>query len=138
MADLFGIGYEIWAIFALIGFTVFYLLFKRNIKGIPVILKWIYKNGSALQLRAQQDLGGIFIYVMNARGKKVETLKQTGLPLEVSILSNRFKAYVETNIDNLGYKTTLAELKNKGFKVSSQPDKKKGRIKAYLIGKEPS
>src|SRR6266849_182915 len=89
---LFGLPPELIAIFALSFILIAFAMFKYQVKGIPIVVKWIHKNGAAWQMRARQDLNGLFIDVLSIRGKRLEVLKQTGLALEVSVLPDKFKA----------------------------------------------
>lgn len=70
------------------------LYFRSSVKGLPVMIRWIYKNGQAVLFKGQQDVGGLFIGVLNARGKRAESLKATGTPIEVFYVPEKAKAYV--------------------------------------------
>jgi len=134
---LFGLPPELLAIFTIAIVVVIWAFFRFNVKGVPVMLIWIYKNGSALMMRAQEDLQGIFLNVMKG-SKKVETLKKTGLPLQVKYLPNKFSAYIDIPKDQTINDEVLKRLRDKGFKMSPTKWSRKGIIKAYLIEKEAS
>lgn len=102
------------------------------------MLKWIYKTGSALQFRVQQDLNGLFINVLSARNKKLETLTQGAQPLEVTLLPDKVKFYI--NPEERGERLdeeTMKMLAAKGFKIEETRRGKKNKLKGYLIYTEP-
>lgn len=134
---LFGLPPELLAIFVLAILGIAFFFFKFQVKGVPVMLTWIYKNGSAVMLRAQEDLQGIFLNVLKG-SKKVETLKKTGLPLQVRYMPNKFQAYIDVPKDQTINDDVLRRLKDKGFKITPTKYTRKGEVKAYLIDKEPS
>lgn len=133
---LFGLPPELVGLFAIVAVIMVYAVLKYNVKGVPVQLLWIYKNGSALLMRSKEDMQGIFLEVMNARGKKLETLKKPGLALPVKVMPDKFTAYVEMPKNTTMQDSTLVELRSKGFKISPAKQNRKGVIKAYLIEKE--
>ena len=86
MADFLGVGYEIWAFFIIIAIPIAVILRRRgptSIRAMPVKVLWELKNGAAYLLPAKEDLNGVFVYVVNARGKKILSLMKEGQPIEV-------------------------------------------------------
>src|SRR5207247_1786774 len=87
MADFLGIGYEIWTLFIIIAIPSIVILRRRgptSIRAMPVKVLWELKNGAAYLLPAKADLNGVFVDVVNARGKKILSLMEQGQPLEVT------------------------------------------------------
>src|SRR6058998_54048 len=98
MADLFGIGYEIWAFFALIFLAVFYTVNKTRIRDIPVNVLWFLKTGAVYMMRAKEDIAGVYIDIFKGRrAKKLTTLGKAGLPIEVTVIPEKAKAYLINN-----------------------------------------
>src|SRR5271157_2208432 len=62
--------------------------FRTSVQGQPVLVDWIYRNGSAVRLRAKEDLQGVFLTIQNLKGKVVSTIKKRGLPLEIVDISH--------------------------------------------------
>ena len=86
MADFLGIGYEIWGLFIIIAIPIAIILRRRgptSIRAMPVKVLWELKNGAAYLLPAKEDLNGVFVDVVNARGKKILSLMKEGQPIEV-------------------------------------------------------
>ena len=50
---------------------------------MPVKVLWELKNGAAYLLPGKEDLNGVFVDVVNARGKKILSLMKEGQPIEV-------------------------------------------------------
>src|SRR5437867_3624020 len=100
MADLFGIGYEIWGFFALIFFAVFYTVNKSRVKSLSVNTLWMLASRAAYLFPSKQDRNGIYVDVKVARGKKAVSLLQEGLPLEVREIPKNGKAYVIGGTEN--------------------------------------
>jgi hypothetical protein len=134
---LFGLPPELVLGFTLAIVAVIFLFFRFQVKGVPVMLVWIYKNGSAIMLRAREDLQGIFLDVLKS-GKKAEIIKKTGLALPVRYLPNNFKAYIEPPKNRFTETAIIKDLRTAGFKVNVQRTDRKGAVKAYLIEKEAS
>ncbi len=133
-----GIDDTLWLVIigAILAFS--YILFTRQVKGVPYSLKWIYKTGSALQLTVGQDLNGLFISVMNARGKKLETLTKDAEPLEVTVIPPKVEFYMDpkeagTTLDA----DTTALIESKGFKVKERREGRKQKFRGYLVYNEP-
>lgn len=129
---VFGLPPEVFVVIILAVVGIVFLFFRFQVKGVPVYLVWIYKNGTAVWLKAREDLQGIFLDVIKG-GKKVEVLKKTGLALPVRYLPNNFKAYIETPAKNVQLVGAMAELKMKGFTVEERSDRVQGRIRRHLI-----
>lgn len=140
---VFGLPVELVAIIVLAMVGIVFLFFRFQVKGVPVNLIWIYKNGSAIMFRAREDLQGIFLDIIKS-GRKAEIIKKTGLPLAVRYVPDKFNAYIDTPAANKNIESAMQELRVKGFKVIEQPDRKRGffprptLIKGYIIQKEPS
>jgi hypothetical protein len=134
---LFGLPPELILIFTVAAVFVIWGFFRFQVKGVTVSLIWIYKNGSAIMLNAQQDLQGIFLYVIKGR-RKVETLKKTGMPLQVRYLPPKFKAYMETPKNHALDDPNFKALREKGFKITPERHDRRGNIKAYLLEKDGS
>jgi hypothetical protein len=137
---LFGLPPELVVIFTIALIAIVFGILRYQVKGMPVVVKWLRKNYSAVQFRAQEDLGGIFLYVLNARGKREETIKKTGLPIEVKIINNKSEAYFlkPKNGHSLDGKL-LEQIKAKGFSVelrSTMDRKGKEVTKGYIIEKK--
>jgi hypothetical protein len=96
MALIFGVDPSLFVFFALIA-SVFGILIvrflSRNAGAITVVVTWVFKNHTALRFKAREDLRGIFLDVMGARGKVIEALKKEGLPIEVEEVDG-MKAYI--------------------------------------------
>lgn len=88
-----------WWLVAIVAFAfigIFYAAMQNRAGGIGTIkseLLFAYRNKSAIWLKTKKDLSGIFLPVQNARGKVIETLRQTGIPLDVTDYRGA-KAYV--------------------------------------------
>lgn len=139
---IFGLPPELVAVFAFVVFGLVYAFFKFQVKGVPVSLLWIYKNGTAIMLKGQEDLQGVFLTVIKG-GKKAETIKKTGLALPVSYVPGKFEAYIETPETNKELAHSISLLKFKGFTVTEKEDKTRRKgffgkelIKVYLIARE--
>lgn len=133
---LLGLPPELVAVILIVVTIMVYAAFKFQVKGVPVQLLWIYKNGSALMLRAKEDMQGIFLEVLSARGKKLETLKKPGLALPVKVMPDKFSAYIEVPKDATMQDETLQNLRAKGFKISPAKHDKKGAVRAYIVERE--
>jgi hypothetical protein len=66
-----------------------FLVFRFQVKSIPVQVLWIYRNGSALLLPAKEDLGGVFLEIKNMRGKVIQTIMKSGLAIEVAKIDQK-------------------------------------------------
>jgi hypothetical protein len=89
-------------------------------------------------MRAQEDLQGIFLNVMKGN-RKVETLKKTGLPLQIRYMPNKFVAYLDLDGKKEGMdNTTQVYLREKGYKLTPRKYDRKGTVKGYLIDKDSS
>jgi len=85
-----GIPYfDLWVILIIAGVAVAWFFFRSSVQGVPVIVKWVYRNGTAIELKAKEDLQGIFLEILNAKGKVIETIKKTGIPLEVQEINEK-------------------------------------------------
>jgi hypothetical protein len=100
-------------------------------------VEWLFRNHSGKQFRALEDLNGLWLYILNARGKKAATLKKNGLPIEVSIVGNKARAYViQEKHRNGGLDSGIrAQLQDRGFKVREIPQEKpdKNGRKGYIL-----
>jgi len=96
MALILGIDAQLLVLAAFIASIFGILLVRflsRNAGAINVIVTWVFKNNTALRFKAREDLRGIFLDVVGARGKVIEALKKDGLPIEVEEVSD-MKAYL--------------------------------------------
>lgn len=98
MPVLFGIPADLLVIMFVI-IAVMTTIISRRLGGgggtIEVVVTWVFKNYSAIRLKASEDLRGIFIEVKNARGKSIETVKKDGVAIEVKEIDRkRMKAYL--------------------------------------------
>lgn len=136
---LFGVPPELAAVFTIAIVAVVYLFFRFQVKGVPVIIELIARNYQAKQFRAQQDLNGLWLYILNARGKKAATLKKTGLPVEVHLVDNKSRAYmIQEGKRNGGLDPDIKkQLYEKGWKIREIEGKKEKERKAYIF-EEPS
>ena len=90
-----GLPYEIWGLVVFAIVVAMYFIFRTNYEAIPVRALWIFKNGQAYSFKAKEDLQGIFLKIVNARGKEIETIKKRGIPLEVKEIDEKqAKAYI--------------------------------------------
>lgn len=93
-----GVPIDLIAIIFLVFLAVMGIALKfagRKLGQIAVKLIWVFKNYQALKIDAKEDLRGIFIHVLGARGKEIETIKKAGQPIEVeSIDLKDMKAYI--------------------------------------------
>ncbi len=98
MADFLGIGYELWAFFSLIFLAVFYTVNKSRVRDIPVEVVWLLKTGAGYLLRAKEDIAGTYIDIYKGRrAKKLTTIGKAGLPIEVTVIPEKAKAYLTMN-----------------------------------------
>lgn len=132
---LFGLPPELIALFTFAIVGIIYAFFRFQVKGVPVLLIWIYKNGAAIILKGKEDLQGIFLDVIRGN-KKVELLKKTGLPLQVRYLPDKFKAYIDVPKDRTINEEKLKALRDDGFKMTVAKYDRKARIRGYIIEKE--
>lgn len=136
---IFGIPTELWLVgIIVIGIVGFYF-FRTQVRDIPVNVLWVFRNGHSRIFRASEDLGGVFLNVMDWKGKKAETLKKTGEPLEVTYMPERAKTYIiepETKHGKPLTQETMAELEHEGFRLREETDRK-GKLKAYIATRPP-
>jgi hypothetical protein len=136
--NVLGFPPEIFALIIWAAVVVIFLFFRLQVKGVPSVLLWIYKTGSALQFRIHQDLNGLFITVLSARGKKLETLTQGAEPLEVTVMPDKVEFFIKP--EDLG-QVVDEEMKRmieaKGFKIKEKRAGKKNKLKGYLVYNEP-
>lgn len=143
IGNVFGIPPEVYVVFALAAVALVWLVFKYNVKGTPAQVLWLYKNYSGKLFRVMEDLGGIFLYILSANGKKAETLKKTGQPIEVDVIPRTVSYF----LDDDGYYNVLSEklradIEAAGFKITQRPLESVGRIrrkiqsKGYLVKAE--
>lgn len=141
---LFGLPPELVAVFtfAIVGVVIAY--FRLQVKGLPVLIRWLRSNYSAVQFRAQEDLRGIYLYVLNARGKREETITKTGKPFQVKVVDNKSYAYLLRD-GKAGHDLSAIEkeeLEKKGWKIVDRSERytnwrgKELPRKAYLIEKK--
>ena len=132
-----GIPTELWILILPLIAILGWLLLKFNVKTIPVKVLWLAKNYSALRLRASEDLQGLWLTIINARGKKVETIKKTGRAIEVYDLDNKNGIAYTLNERRKAaglsdeMKTSIEGL---GFRVEEIV--RKGKRRGYLVKKD--
>lgn len=132
---VFGLPVELVAIIVLAMVGIVFLFFRFQVKGVPVNLIWIYKNGSAVMFRAREDLQGIFLDIIRG-GRKAEIIKKTGLPLAVRYIPDKFRAYIDVPKDKTISEPEMKQLKDRGFKITPTKYDRKSRIRGYLVEKE--
>lgn len=97
-ALIFGVDPTLFVLFALIaaGAMIAVVRFMgKSLGTIDVVVTWVFKNHTALRFKAKEDLRGIFLDVLGARGKSIEALKKEGIPIEVSDIDKKdMKAYL--------------------------------------------
>jgi hypothetical protein len=95
---IFGADPTLFVLFALVATigVIFVIRFMgKNLGTIDVVLTWVFKNHTALRFKAKEDLRGIFLDVLNARGKSIEALKKEGYAIEVTDIDRKaMKAYI--------------------------------------------
>lgn len=134
-----GIPNELWLVIIPVIGVVFYLVLKFNVKGVPVKVLWLAKNYSALQLRASEDLQGLWLTIINARGKKVETIKKTGKAIEVYMAANKNGIAYTLNERRKAAElddATKEMLKAKGFNLQEVRKGRKMKLKGYIMKKD--
>ena len=89
----FGIPYEVLAVILAAAIVVAYLFFRSSVEGMPVYAKWVTETGVTWRFRAKEDLRGVFIDIMDGKGKVIEQVKKFGIPLDISDVENA-KAYL--------------------------------------------
>lgn len=134
-----GVPDDLWFLIIIGAVVLGVYFFRTQVKDIPVNILWVFKNHSGRIFRAAEDLEGAFLTVFDWKGKGVETLKKNGVPVEVTYLPEKAKAYIvrsETKNGKPMDDATKRALEAQGFKVEEQPDGKKGE-KAYVINRDP-
>lgn len=74
---------DLWIVIGVVVVVGIYLAYRGGYKTIPVKVLWVFRNYSGRMFNAEEDLQGIFLTLKTAKGKKFETLKKTGQPLDV-------------------------------------------------------
>jgi hypothetical protein len=138
-APFLGIPTELWIIILpLIGVSV-WLILKFQVKAVPVTLLLLAKNYSALKLKVNRDLAGLWLTVINARGKKADTIKQKGKPFEVYSVDNKdaiaYTLRERRKEAELG-ESLWGQLVAKGFKIEEKKEGRRQKHKGYLIKKD--
>lgn len=132
---IFGLPPELIAVILFAVAGIGYAWFRFSARGRPVIVEWLFRNYSGKQFRAMEDLNGLWLYIMNATGKKAATLKKNGLPIEVELTNNKARAYtIQERHRNGGLDSaTRQDLINKGFKIKDLPFKNEKVRKGYIL-----
>lgn len=90
-----GIPYEVLAVLMVAVIAIVYFFFRSNVEQMPVKVKWVTETGVTFVFKAKEDLRGVFLYIKDAKGKTIETIKKVGIPMDVSEIADKDgKAYL--------------------------------------------